>query len=179
MGNAKETQFEIYRLMVETWRWQIDSNWHRTAYFAAFQTAVLVAAGYAISDVHCCAGKLILDMHFYVGFGASVFGFLLNISWIFNDRKTGAYTDYWRKAAESMEIRLPWQFVSKLVYEKQAKQWKVRRGFPKYTHLMLFVRLLFAAVWILLLVFYFPPAYQRFITWSQRWQYLQTLRQWI
>lgn len=147
MGNAngilapegQDRQFDIYQLMVETWRWQIDSNWHRTAYFAAFQTAVLVAVGYAIVYVQ-----------FGISLAASVFGLLLNVVWLLNDRKTGAYTDYWRKAAESTEGSLPkhLRFVSKSEYEEKALTWGVRIACPKYNHLMLSVRLLFAVAWI-------------------------------
>jgi hypothetical protein len=118
--------------MVETRRWQIDSNWRRTAYFAAFQTPLRLAARSAF-----------MDKYFWASIATSAFGFLLNLGWILNDRKTGAYTDYWRRAAESIEDNLPLRFVSKSEYRKKALAWDVRIACPKYSYLMLFVRLLF------------------------------------
>lgn len=151
MDNSKEVldgsnnQFEIYRLMVETWKWQINSNWHRTDYFAAFQTALLLAAGKVVTDAHFCSGIALC-----------AFGFALNVAWILNDVKTGAYTHYWRKAAENMEgkvgLPLESQFVSESEYEKKAREWHVRVECPKYGHLMWCVRLLFTVAWIALTV---------------------------
>jgi hypothetical protein len=140
--DGSDKQFEIYRLMVETWKWQINSNWHRTDYFAAFQTALLLATG-----------KVLLDRHFCAGLTASAFGLALNIGWILNDRKTGAYTAYWRKAAESLEaeLPLPLKFVSESVYEEKALDWQVRVVRPKYSHLMWYVRLLFTGAWVALI----------------------------
>lgn len=140
----EDRQFEIYKQLLENWRWQINSNWHRTDYFAAFQTALLLAAG-----------KVILDQHLYTGLALAAFGVLLNVGWILNDMKTGAYTNYWRAAIDAVEgeISLPsrWQFVSRSEYEGKAREWGARITYPKYSHLMWGVRLLFTVAWISLI----------------------------
>jgi len=144
MGNAQETperadnRVEIYRLMVETWRWQIGSNWQRTDYFAAFQTALLLAAG-----------KIILDWHFRAGIVTSIFGLALNIGWVLNDMKAGSYINYWWEAAKRAEAELHWKFIT--AYDKNARDWGVRREWPKYNYLMWYVRLLFTVAWIVAL----------------------------
>ena len=39
----------MYRLLFKVWRFQVDSGWHRTNYFAAFETALLLRADATIT----------------------------------------------------------------------------------------------------------------------------------
>jgi hypothetical protein len=72
-----------YTLMFENWRFQVNSNWQRTNYFAAFETALLYGAWKVITMDYRGSGKV-----------AVVFGAGLTVIWLLTDIKAGSYIDY-------------------------------------------------------------------------------------
>jgi len=145
---------EIYRLLFKTWRFQVDSGWHRSNYFAAFETALLLGIG-----------KVILDGHTFFGVIACVLGLALTLIWIRNDEKVQSYIDYWWaaiqgiekqflacNAASNPEADLPkWNFASE--YDANAKErYHVHRiEWPSYRSLMRLVPWLFMIAWLCLI----------------------------
>jgi len=87
--------FDVYKLFFENWRFQVSSGWQRTNYFAAFETALILATG-----------KIILDGHSILGLVVCVFGLLLTCIWILNDMKVWAYISYWWKTLGAIEKSL-------------------------------------------------------------------------
>ncbi len=151
--NRTET-LGIYRLLFETWRFQVDSGWHRTNYFAAFETALLLGVG-----------KVILDgCNNFLGIIACAFGLALTGVWIRNDQKVQSYIDYWWAAIQQIEKEsltsdstsntksdLPkWNFASK--YDNNAAElYKIHRvDWPSYRWLMRLVPSLFFIAWLCL-----------------------------
>ena len=71
---------DLYKVLFDTWRSQVDSYWQRSNYFAAFET-VAVAACWHLLDTK----------HFWTEVGLSILGILLTITWYLNNRKTHSY----------------------------------------------------------------------------------------
>jgi hypothetical protein len=42
---TKAERLDLYKIIFETWRSQVDSSWQRSNYFAAFETAPSADAG--------------------------------------------------------------------------------------------------------------------------------------
>ena len=86
---------KLYEIIFETWRFQVNSYWQRSVFFAAFETAGIAGCWYVISGTSlqgCISGKL---SHPCIGVLFSVLGIILTIVWYLNNKKTHAYVDYW------------------------------------------------------------------------------------
>jgi len=88
----RDEAIAVYRLVFETWRFQVDSGWQRSNYFAAFETALLLGIG-----------KIIVDEHWVLDAAACIFGIVLTQIWLLNDKKVQSYIDYWWEAVRGME----------------------------------------------------------------------------
>jgi len=147
---------EIYRLLFETWRFQVDSGWQRSSYFAAFETALLLGIG-----------KIIVDGHVTLGAAGSLFGLVLTRIWLLNDRKVQSYIDYWWEAvrgierdylastpqAESNSALPQWDFAWKRDENLSGKyRHDDRRNCGSYRSLMRAVPWLFTFTWSFLFV---------------------------
>lgn len=98
-GHQNEsTMVELYKTIFETWRFQVNSYWQRSGYFAAFETAAIAGGWYLIA------------VERPPQYGASALlsglGILLTLLWLANNHKTHKYVDYWWKALEKIEPRL-------------------------------------------------------------------------
>jgi hypothetical protein len=139
---------QIYGLLFENWRFQINSNWQRTNYFAVFEIAALGGVW-----------KIISERYIVSGFVAASLGFLLTIIWFLNDIKAGKYIDYWWQSLSRIEKdiassgaqgegpRLPaLDFVSN--YFHNCEIYKIERlGWPRYQTLMRAVPKIFMLAW--------------------------------
>jgi hypothetical protein len=156
MMTSKDELFRAYGLITENWRFQVNSNWQRTNYFALFETALLGGTW-----------KIISERHIVSGFAAAFLGIALTVVWLLNDVKAGSYIAYWwaslgdiEKAiqhADHDEKKEPlclFGFVSN--YELNAKKYGICRPcWPSYNTLMRAVPSLFFVGWFCILVFDF------------------------
>jgi hypothetical protein len=88
------TTIEIYKTIFDTWRWQVDSYWQRSSYFAAFETAAIAGCWYLVEKKNS------------LGVLLALLGILLTAVWFLNNRKTHGYVEYWWKALGQLEANL-------------------------------------------------------------------------
>ena len=88
-------QVEVYKTIFETWRFQVNSYWQRSSYFAAFETAT-IAGVWGILE----ANRL------WTGLAFSVLGLALTLIWFLNNRATHSYVLYWWSALKGVEEKL-------------------------------------------------------------------------
>jgi hypothetical protein len=84
-----------YELTFETWRFQVDSYWQRSSYFAAFETAALAGVW-----------EVLVSRHWYTALVFSILGMALTRAWFLNNRKMHSYVRYWWEALGKMEDHL-------------------------------------------------------------------------
>jgi hypothetical protein len=92
---------EVYKAIFETWRFQVNSHWQRSSFFAAFETAALAACWKLLtekSDTQTAAPAL--------GFLLTVLGTALTIVWLLINERTHSYALYWLDAVGEIETRL-------------------------------------------------------------------------
>ena len=144
----------LYNTVFETWRFQVVSYWQRTSYFAAFETAALVAV-WTILD-----GR---TEHLYTARFATGLGALLTVLWFLNNLKTHAYVAYWWKTLGDIEralsnvgmtpsIPVKMDFVSNYEYRRRTDGLCVPL---KYRYQVQAIPVVFLAAWVWLL---FLPA---------------------
>jgi hypothetical protein len=124
---------DLYKLLFETWRSQVDSYWQRSNYFAAFET-VAVAGCWHLLDTK----------HFWTEVGLSILGIALTITWFLNNRKTNSYVHHWWSAIIKLEEQMglkPNDFATQI--EGRSKHFK-------YRNLVQTVPVLFGIAWIVL-----------------------------
>lgn len=85
---------DIYKSLFETFRWQVDSYWQRSSYFAAFETAAIAGCWYLLDKD---------NKWLWAGFSVSILGTALTIVWFLNNHKTHAYVEYWWNALPLIE----------------------------------------------------------------------------
>jgi hypothetical protein len=147
----KKPDLQLYDTIFETWRFQVDSYWQRTSYFAAFETASLVGEWTLLNSY---------PAHIYTARFTTVLGILLTVLWFLNNLKTHGYVDYWWTALGGIEKDLNVQpdpvarkmnFVSE--YKERRKAVKVNAPI-KYSYQVQSVPILFLLAWIWL--FFLP-----------------------
>ena len=74
---------DVYKVMWDTWRSQVDSYWQRSGYFALFETAAIGGCWYLAS------GRCLLEM--VAGIGSSILGIALTAVWHRNNEKMHIY----------------------------------------------------------------------------------------
>ena len=138
---------ELYKTIFETWRFQINSYWQRSSYFAAFETAAIFGCWHLIvgTPPHLKAGALV-----------SILGAVLTIIWLINNHKTHKYVDYWWIALGKIEgkLALPLSTVDGKQQEQSDFAFVGRHtgsGQPPYTWVVQSVPVLFFVVWLALL----------------------------
>ena len=129
-----EQALELYKSYFETFRWQVDSYWQRTTYFAAFETAAIAGCWYLLEKKPNVAAPFNVEAAF------AALGFLLTVDWLWNNNKTHGYVLYWWRALETLETRLGVDFVT------------TQRGsrYVQYRHLVQGVPVIFSFVWLIL-----------------------------
>jgi len=79
-----ELRQEVYGVIFETWRSQVDSYWQRSNYFSVFETAALGGCWYVIEHSHK-----------WIGLAFSIAGFLSALAWLITSVGVHRYVDYW------------------------------------------------------------------------------------
>jgi hypothetical protein len=107
---------DLYKTIFETWRFQVDSYWTRSSYFAAFETAAFAG----VWELYTAK-----EPPNYLGIVFSLLCFFLTGIWFLNNRRTHQYVDYWWKILIDIEKANTDQitFVSK--YESRARLYKI------------------------------------------------------
>jgi hypothetical protein len=122
----------------ENWRFQVDSGWNRSNYFAILETVAIAGAWQVLE--HGQHPKTALFFAFL--------GFVSTLIWFLNDLINHAYILYWWKSTEGSKE-----------YEDRA-EWLVGRWWPKvglkYSHLMHLIPIIFAAAWLWILALFIP-----------------------
>jgi hypothetical protein len=122
----------------ENWRFQVDSGWNRSNYFAVVETVALAGAWQVLEQ-----GRYPRTALFF-----AFLGLLSTIIWLLNDLINHTYIRYW------------WQFTGEAQeYEKKAEalggRWWPKVGL-KYSHLMHVIPALFGAAWLWILGLFIP-----------------------
>jgi hypothetical protein len=88
---------EMYKSLFDTWRFEVNSHWQRSSYFAAFETVAIAACWKLITDAHTPK---------WAGIVLSAFGIVLTGIWFLNNNKTRYYARYWLKTVGEIERKL-------------------------------------------------------------------------
>lgn len=127
---------EQYKTLFETWRFQVNSYWQRTSYFAAFETAAIAGDWYIITGSRN-AGAGVL---------ASFLGFFLTLVWLLNNYKTHRYVEYWWKTLGEIDARVNKEYAFVARYPRSKGKLRMR-----YSYVVQSVPTLFLAAWIYLI----------------------------
>jgi hypothetical protein len=91
-------ELEVYKNTFETWRFEVDSYWHRNTYFAAFETAAIAGCWYLLEK-----GKVPIGLSF------AVLGGVLTLIWFWNNVAVHRYIKYWWGSVQASEKALSLQ----------------------------------------------------------------------
>ena len=128
---------ELYKSLFETWRFEVNSHWQRSSYFAAFETVALAACW-----------KLTFDSRpAWAGEELSILGILLTSVWLLNNNKTHAYAVYWLKQVANVEARLIQRGEPGIDFANQILN-RQRTDLIAHRYLVLAVPCLFLVAWI-------------------------------
>ena len=123
----------------DNWRFQVDSRWNRSNYFAVVETVALAGAWQVLDQ-----NKYPKSALFF-----AFLGLLSTIVWLLNDLINYTYILYWWRSTDQ------WQ-----EYEKKAEELGIRRWWPKvglkYSHLMNVIPIIFVAAWLWMLGLFIP-----------------------
>jgi len=127
---------EIYKTIFETWRYEVDSYWQRNNYFAAFETAALAGCWYVVEHAYLWPGLVF-----------SLLGLVSTMVWLVTSVAVHRYVDYWWKSIRKIE--------DKLSLNNDGFDYATQNhGSGLHpSRLVLVIPLLFAAAWIVILVF--------------------------
>jgi hypothetical protein len=89
-------RLEVYKAVFETWRFEVNSHWQRSSYFAAFETVAIAA----------CWKLLDESRSVWAGTVLAVLGVLLTEIWRRNNDKTHFYAEYWLRKVTELEKSL-------------------------------------------------------------------------
>ncbi|MGB7592698.1 MAG: hypothetical protein WCD04_02770 [Terriglobia bacterium] len=136
---SDDPAFEIYKLLFENWRFQVQSNWGRSNYFAVFETAALGGAWFVL-----CSNKV-------CGVCVSWLGAALTLVWTLSNHKSGHYIEYWWRALRRIERDLPGggvNWVSR--YDDNCTDFRITKlwGRLRYSTLMQAVPTIFMFAWL-------------------------------
>jgi hypothetical protein len=144
---------ELHQSTLETWRFQVDSYWQRSSYFAAFETVALGLCWKALGE------------SLYLGCIFATLGTALTGIWLWNNSKTYSYVKYWWDCLREIErqrklgdSKQPLDFAEQIEDPKKIQSKIIERpakGFSYHKVLQL-VPILFLAAWLLL---FFSPSF--------------------
>jgi hypothetical protein len=132
--------FKVYEQIFQTWRWQVDSYWQRSNYFAAFETAAIAG---------CWLVLTAKDRHIWAGSILSGLGVILTIAWFYNNHKTHKYISHWWESLRKLETN------EKIGLESLGVNFVTQQeggGFPPYHCLPQIVAAIFMGAWLILFV---------------------------
>jgi len=123
----------------ENWRFQVNSGWDRSNYFALVETGALAGAWHVLQDPKSLKAGLFF----------AFLGLLFTILWFVNDWINHTYILYWWRSTSHAKD-----------YDANAGQLGIRRWWGKvglkYSHLMRLIPILFGIAWLWLLRSYLP-----------------------
>ena len=90
-GTNDKLNLQLYSTIWEIWRFQVDSYWQRTSYFAVFETAAIAGVWQVLAN----RPRLALAL--------AGLGIVLTILWLLNNARTHAYVGYWWQALAEIE----------------------------------------------------------------------------
>lgn len=137
MMKTKEL-LELYKSLFETWRFQVDSHWQRSSYFAAFETVAIAGCW-----------KLLVAQY-PSEFSLAALGIALTVVWILNNNKTHEYARYWLGAVCEIEGRLQERSGEKDIDFAIKILNRPRRAFLHHPSLVQAVPALFLIAWLIL-----------------------------
>jgi hypothetical protein len=132
---------ELYKSLVQTWHFEVNSHWQRSSYFAAFETVAVAGCWKLLSN---SSGPR------WAGAALSLLGISLTAVWFLNNRKTHFYSVYWLEAVCKIE--------NKLALEKDGIdfftqiQKRPRTDLMRHRNLVQAPPFLFFIAWIILLM---------------------------
>lgn len=145
---------EVYKVALETWKFQVNSYWTRNSYFAAFETALTFGV-WKVSETHPSAG-----------FGFAIVGLLLTTVWFLNNDRLHEYiVFYWERSIALERLALAdaakeeHQETQHLFLVSGFDEWRSKRTnhHPKfrinYSDIVQFVPLLFLVAWMIIIAF--------------------------
>lgn len=123
----------------ENWRFQVDSGWNRSNYFAVVETIALAGAWQVLQSCYLKTGLFFTFL-----------GLLSTIIWFLNDLINHTYILYWWRSTNEPHD-----------YEKKAERFGVGRWWSnvgvKYSYLMHVIPIIFGAAWLWMLALFIPP----------------------
>ena len=140
---------ELYKSLSETWRFEVNSHWQRSAYFAAFETVAIAACWKLLTDPPCHRGASI---------GLSVLGIALTAVWFLSNEKTRDYARYWLKTVCEIEGRLIERTGEQDIDFAKKILNRPRRDWIPHPHLVQAVPSIFFVAWAVLLFRGLRPA---------------------
>ncbi len=145
MMDTKEL-LEVYKSLFETWRFEVNSHWQRSSYFAAFETVAVAACWIALTD---SSGQK------WAGSVVAILGIALTAVWFLNNNKTHEYAVYWLSAVGAVEQKLIARsgepgidFAAKVPNRKRKDLIYIR-----HPHLVQAPPVIFLVAWVILLGF--------------------------
>lgn len=140
---------EVYKSLFETWRFQVNSHWQRSSFFAAFETVALTACWklFSLESGKCTTLLgLILDL----------LGIALTLVWLLINNRTHNYALYWLEQVGDVETKImrkggEWgiDFAKKILDPKRTT---ITPGLISHHRLEQAVPLLFIVAWVALLL---------------------------
>jgi hypothetical protein len=86
---------EVYREVLQTWRYEVDSYWQRNNYFSAFETAAIAGCWYVVEHSHP-----------WVASAFSILGATSAVIWLITSVAVHKYVNYWWNAIKDVESSL-------------------------------------------------------------------------
>ena len=140
---------ELYKSLFDTWRFEVNSHWQRSSYFAAFETVALGACWKLLTGP---------TNERWAGAVFSVLGTVLTGIWFLNNQKTRYYARHWFEAVCDVESRIIKRsgeqgidFATRILHRR-------RKDLIGHPYLVQTVPVIFYIAWALLLLFRTSPA---------------------
>lgn len=133
-------RLEVYKTLFETWRFEGNSNWQRSSYFAAFETVAVAACWKLLADTKSVSA----------GIALAVLGIVLTEIWRRNNQKTHFYAVYWLGKVAEIEKRLSVEAKEPLTFAAEILH-RPRTGWLRHRHLVQAVPMIFFVAWAALL----------------------------
>jgi len=141
--DATETRSIAY----ETWRFQVDSYWTRTSYFAVFEIA-------AATGVWTVGERA----HYWMALGFSLICLALTVIWRIANGRAHEYIDFWWKMAQESDPA----YGSEKPNGEQPKdlrlasrftEWRKNEHCISYSQLIQIIPVLFFLGWVFLIIY--------------------------
>lgn len=134
-----QDRLEVYKTLFETWRFEVNSHWQRSSYFAAFETVAVAACWKLLEETKSVWAGVLL----------AILGILLTEIWRRNNQKTHFYAVYWLGKVTEIEKRLSVDAKESLEFATEILN-RPRNGWLRHRHLVQAVPIIFFVAWVAL-----------------------------